>query len=366
MSDARPRTHLVSVGTSLLRNAAAHVQKDLSALRDSDLDNYLARETPSRVSAENNALHRELQPGDAVVLLASDTDDGERCAEALRRHLVRQGYEATAVRVPGLRAETSASVERGLRAFAGVLSDQIREAQANGRDVLVNATGGFKAQAGLATLVGALHGVPVYYIFESQDRNARLPTLPLAPDEAFLYAYGETLLSLLEPRPRADIVREVAGRTDADRFWSLLVEHADGTVELSAAGYAVADLYEPADGTSDDVARLRALLDGRQIVVVGGEARPRQVQPLREAFGNVHWESTRAHQSAEPFKPIVARPNVGVVVLLVRWASHSFGPELRALADEHGVPLVQYHGGANPQRMAYEILRQAGHRLGAP
>lgn len=353
------RTHLVSVGTSLLRNAARDLKRTPG---DTDLDNYLAHTAPSTVSAENNALERELASGDRIVFFYSATDDGARCAGALCRHYRRAGYETEAIEVPELRVERG--FERGLRHFVHLLSARIVDERRAGRAVLINATGGFKAQTGLATLVGVLHRVPVYYIFETQAHNVRLPALPLAWDASFAAAYGDVLPWLTEPRSRAEIEPRVAGRPDQEAFWSLLAEQEDGRFELSAAGYAVADVEPEVPGESDEIEQVRRLLAGRTLVLVGGEARPEAIQRLEAAFeAPVHWEETRAHQPPAPFATLVSRPDVAVVCLLIRLSDHAFGPALRELCRTHGTYYIALPGGYNPSEVAHQILVQAGERM---
>jgi hypothetical protein len=58
------RTHLVSVGTSLLGNASRALDKPKADLNEADFANYLAHTRDARgASAEDNALRRELADG---------------------------------------------------------------------------------------------------------------------------------------------------------------------------------------------------------------------------------------------------------------------------------------------------------------
>jgi hypothetical protein len=53
---------------------------------------------------------------------------------------------------------------------------------------------------------------------------------------------------------------------------------------------------------------------------------------------------------------------MALVLLAVRWSSHSFG-EVRQSCDRHGKPLVRLPGGYNPNQVAAQILSQCGERL---
>src|SRR5262249_32543970 len=64
------------------------------------------------------------------------------------------------------------------------------------------------------------------------------------------------------------------------------------------------------------------------------------------------------------FEPYVARPDVAVVVLAIRWSSHSFG-EVKEFCDQYGKPLGRLPGGYNPNQVALQILGQCSERLRA-
>jgi len=71
---------------------------------------------------------------------------------------------------------------RGLRSLVATLISLIRKERAGGREVLVNATGGFKAEIAYATLVGLLFDVPVYYIHEAFQDIIEMPPTPIGWD----------------------------------------------------------------------------------------------------------------------------------------------------------------------------------------
>jgi hypothetical protein len=112
-----------------------------------------------------------------------------------------------------------------------------------------------------------------------------------------------------------------------------------------------------------DVARL---LKGRSIVLIGGERRFHAQQLLKTAFGlsDVVWIETREHQSYEPFEAYIARPEVALVILAIRWSSHAFG-DVSQFCNRHGKPLVRLPAGYNPNQVAVQILEQCSDRLAA-
>ena len=116
----------------------------------------------------------------------------------------------------------------------------------------------------------------------------------------------------------------------------------------------------------DELQRTRELLQGRSLVMIGGERRASSAEALEEALGlrELIWIETREHQTHAVFEPFVARDDVAVVVLAIRWSSHGFG-EVKAFCDKYGKPLVRLPAGYSPNQVAYHMIHQVGDRLAA-
>ena len=112
------------------------------------------------------------------------------------------------------------------------------------------------------------------------------------------------------------------------------------------------------------VASARTLLKGSTVVLIGGQCYPHARETLRTRLElkDVDWIDTREHQSVSSFESHVARPDVSVVLLLIRWSSHSFG-DVNQFCEKHGKPLVRLPGGYNPNQVAMQIVQQCGVRL---
>ncbi len=236
------RTILVTVGTSLLANARRALgtpEPDAD-----DLTRYLAQTDPIAASAETNALGRLLRERDRLVLFHSQTEQGRRCAEALRRHFARR-HTVELVEVTDLTYTESRFKLRGLRRLVALLADRIERERRQGREVLINATGGFKAEIAYATLVGLLFDVPVSYIHEQFQDLIEMPAMPVAWDystfadweEFFAWIDGE------EPRPTDEVERRWPHLPNEVR---VLLEEDDGYTYLSAAGVALRRAYDAA------------------------------------------------------------------------------------------------------------------------
>jgi hypothetical protein len=113
-----------------------------------------------------------------------------------------------------------------------------------------------------------------------------------------------------------------------------------------------------------EIKQVARLLHGKSVVLIGGDLRPYAREALRNALGlrEVIWVTTREHESLEIFEPSVARNDVAVVLLAIRWSSHSYG-EVRQFCERYVKPLVRLPGGYSPNQVAFQILRQCGERL---
>ena len=117
---------------------------------------------------------------------------------------------------------------------------------------------------------------------------------------------------------------------------------------------------------SAEVRAAAELLRGRQVVLIGGVERSASRRAIERAFGlsDLNWISTRPHESITHFEPAVARPEVALVLLAIRWASHSYG-DVKDYCDKYGKPMVYLQAGYNPNQIAHQIMTQVGDRLSA-
>ena len=145
--------------------------------------------------------------------------------------------------------------------------------------------------------------------------------------------------------------------------FALALREVDRFLATQEAAPADAALRAP----SAEVAEVARLLGGRSVVMIGGSRRPGAIAALEAAFGlrGLIWPETREHQSIEPFRPLIARPEVALVLLAIRWSNHSFG-DLKRDCDIHGKPLVRLKAGYNPNQVAAQVLAQCGEQLKGP
>jgi len=115
---------------------------------------------------------------------------------------------------------------------------------------------------------------------------------------------------------------------------------------------------------SAQVLEVREMLRGGRIVVIGGVQKPYAARALKHAFelSEVSWLSTREHQSIAPFEPEVARNETRLVIVAIRWSSHSF-EGVKKMCERYGKPYLRLPGGYNPNQVAAAVLQQVSGRL---
>lgn len=228
------RTIIATVGTSLLTNAER-------AGKGNDLQTYLRCTELEKASAETNSLSRLLQAGDRIVFLHSQTEEGKRAADALATFYRNNGYPAELQEVADLQYRESRFKMRGLRALVATLIETIRNERKQGREVLINATGGFKAEIAYATLVGLLFNVPVYYIHEVFREIIELPPTPISWDYSLIDTHSDFFEWIdADLRSTDEVDRRLRPLPDEIRL--LLVEE-EGYTMLSPAGEAFHEAY---------------------------------------------------------------------------------------------------------------------------
>jgi hypothetical protein len=160
----------------------------------------------------------------------------------------------------------------------------------------------------------------------------------------------ERLLPLLDRRPAgpigpgmAQVLREI------DRY---LASQERGQGPEAAAATQ-----------SADVRRVAEKLRGRSVVLIAGERRVEHEERLERAFGlsELVWLEGFG-LSYTKLEDDVARGDVAMVLLAVRWASHESG-NVKKYCEQYGKPLVMLRAGYNENQVAAQVIAQAGQRL---
>lgn len=158
--------------------------------------------------------------------------------------------------------------------------------------------------------------------------------------------------------PIQDRIPAVPG---APRAFEQVLEEIDRYLALRPI--AEEEIREP---ETEEVREVARLVEGRRIVLIGGERRPASHRALVQALrlADLDWIGTREHESFQRFASAIQRPDVALVILAIRWVSHGHG-DVQRFCDAANVPLVRLPAGYSPNQVAHQILRQCGERLAA-
>jgi putative CRISPR-associated protein (TIGR02619 family) len=198
----------------------------------------------SALSAEIHSLVRiGVSAADRVILLASDTADGQACAHAVALYLEKhfRGVDIQPIRpVAGLQVYDADLFRReGVVNFVRECLDAVRNY--GSQNVILNPTGGYKALVPYAVLVGMIKRVPCKYIFEQSTQLLELPPLPVAVDRGPFERYR----NLIEQIERDTAISQSDWERNVhyeDRsLLEPLVERSGGEVTLSAVGLLLLD-----------------------------------------------------------------------------------------------------------------------------
>ncbi len=136
---------------------------------------------------------------------------------------------------------------------------------------------------------------------------------------------------------------------------------------LDATARRVAEEEAEQEGEpGPEVKEAEELLRGKVVVLIGGARRPGAAEALERALGleQLRWVETRPHESVTNFESDVSRADVDVVLLAIRWTSHSHG-EVQKMCEQHGKAFVRLPGGYGPSQVALQVMGQISERLRA-
>lgn len=185
---SRHCVHIVTVGTSLLTNSGWKPGRDLPAKKD--LVARLNKNDPRALSAELNAVLPFVDRGPCtrVHLIATRTREGGLCRDAIQSFLQARRVQITGADTYGLLPETpgqtadQGAFNKGIRDFREKVFRAVQKAKRDGAVVMLNATGGLKAEVAVAALIAAELRIPAYYLHQSMADPVFLPSIAVDPD----------------------------------------------------------------------------------------------------------------------------------------------------------------------------------------
>lgn len=184
---------------------------------------------------------------------------------------------------------------------------------------------------------------------------------------------NETVRAIADLRPDglAAFARQIVRLAPPSVFPA---EHPAHDLLIEAAAKLESATRQSADNTpeeprtrnwSQDVHRVRELLRGGQIVMVGGEPRREAIDRMIDAFEleSVSWPELSEHGTAEPMRAPIFSPNTKLVAVLIKLTGHEHAERAREFARLAEKPLVHMPAGYNPEQIASEVLNQASGQL---
>lgn len=234
------RQVICTVGTSLLTNrddrpwAGWTPRKPDPLPEAADVARWLGSADVVKASAETNTLRAlELSEADALALLHSDTPEGRFCAEALAG-IYRDRCREVSLHQIGRLGYGAAVFTTGLKSLVDLTLRLVNRGRDQGRQAVLCATGGFKAEIAFLNVLGALLEIEVVYIHELHRELVRLPRLPLAWDAEFVSRHEQFFTWIdQEPRKSSDVESWLQSRPE---LRSLVEDDGDGHTLLTAAG----------------------------------------------------------------------------------------------------------------------------------
>lgn len=226
-------TLICTVGTSLLGNITMAGDPELKHLLDDRNAKGLAVRITSFLpdehilGAEINSIHSIISQGmiqdrKKVIFLVSDTDEGRFTGSVLGSYYQNNKKpdkfdEATFDVIDGLTDEdVNLFKNTGLKNLVRLISEQVRKYSSE--RILINATGGYKAQISFAGMIGQALDVPVCYLFEKFSSVIELPPQPVSLDLSFWLEFADTFFDLNR-------------RIESDKKWKLPDERFASLVE---------------------------------------------------------------------------------------------------------------------------------------
>lgn len=233
-------TIITTTGTSLLGNASRGLKKNKGEFAQDELHNYIKSVGPEKACAETKSLSKIAHPEDKVVLLYTKTDDGKRCADEVFRYFKSKKWSNIRLRELPLEEDEKQFERRGLRELVNILIEEITNAQRQKQEVIINATGGFKAEIAYTTIVGMIFQVPVKYIYQNFNEPITFPTLPVSWNVDILLEYEDFFEWIdEEPRKLLEVEQRLKAFPELERNQVqqlLLPPDENEDVMLSAAG----------------------------------------------------------------------------------------------------------------------------------
>lgn len=182
--NARAGTMISTVGTSLLANLRREgwdMDNEIAVVKGLQGMDPAEKLLGAEINSNHSILQQERLEPERLYLCVSDTPDGERIGRLLQQYYRDLFEQVEVIKITGLQSEDPRRFRnQGLRNLVREIADIVKREREHGRDLIINATGGFKAQISFAGLIGQVLEIPVFYMFENFSEVIELPSLPVS------------------------------------------------------------------------------------------------------------------------------------------------------------------------------------------
>ncbi len=308
LSERVMKTIFCTSGTSI----AGPSTETIPFARDPDPDRYrrevgnrvkrIRNEAPvgeflPRISAETNSVYQFLgNNGDAVVvLLHTDTKDGQICAEWLAEIMKNElGLDTRLQSVAGLQVnDEKVFRHQGIQNLFQHL-DRLLDGLSPA-DTVLNVTGGFKSVVPYMTLFGLIRRVDVIYIHESARTLLHLPPLPLSFDFEMLGEIRDAMLKLRTEglMLQTDFIKLIRNRNVQHEAWLRSLVDEEG--EMVAPSALAALFFREQDA---HVCRVLISDKAREALDQSSGGVRRQYLGMLERVSDPLWRDSKHHPLA--------------------------------------------------------------------
>ncbi len=247
---------ICTVGTSLIGN--------LLKANDRKISEFLSKKNTKGLALELSAIEPEDRMGGAEInsitsilnkglldkcehlyLLVSETEDGILIGDVLEAYYGRHQNPHAFVHVQkhiieGL-SDVSPHLFRtdGLRNLVKIIAEIVR--RHGSQSILINATGGYKAQISFAGMIGQALEIPVCYLFERFSEVITLPPQPISLDLKFWLENVNLFFDLAQDDGKVNPVEK------DERFSSLvdeINENGEKIIGLSPTGQLFHETFQ--------------------------------------------------------------------------------------------------------------------------
>jgi len=208
---------IVTVGASLKGNILRddtikeyYLNNDLEALSEQMATNKWGdpeseRKYGSEINSTVSLLRNFTQIENAkfvrgsLYLFISDTEDGRKIGTLLKNFFEQNDeFQFGSVKLIKLEGLTHEDEHKfGTKGLRNVVREFAKVTRTHASDVIVNSTGGYKAQIAFALALGQALKFPVYYRFEAFSKIIKMPPLPVSLDWE-IYINNFEILEYLE------------------------------------------------------------------------------------------------------------------------------------------------------------------------